>query len=373
MFGKSIRLARVFGISIELDLSWFIIFFLVVWSLSRGYFPYYYPDISGERYVLMGVIAAFLLFMSVLLHELSHSLIALRNKLPISRITLFIFGGVAQMDEEPKTPGVEFRVALAGPVCSLILMALFHFLSTLSSEGGEAFAVFSYASFINGFLAFFNLIPGFPLDGGRLLRSALWRFSGNFKSSTLIASRVGKGFAFFLMAAGFLQAMSGSTFNGLWLILIGYFLQNAAEGSYRQVVIKEFLAGLTVGKVMNRQVISVTKDITIDKLVDDFFVTYHRNNFPVLDGERVIGIIRMSDVKKVPADERGAVTVAELMDEDISGHLIRATDVVEEILGMMVRDSLGWFIVIEGDNIVKGILTRSDIMHLLQIKSGLEG
>ena len=153
MFGKSIRLARVFGISIELDLSWFIIFFLVVWSLSRGYFPYYYPDIAGERYALMGIIAAFLLFMSVLLHELSHSLIALRNKLPISRITLFIFGGVAQMDEEPQTPGIEFRVALAGPVCSFILMALFHFLSALSRSGGEAFAVFTYASFINGFLA----------------------------------------------------------------------------------------------------------------------------------------------------------------------------------------------------------------------------
>jgi len=373
VFGKSIRLARVFGISIELDLSWFIIFFLVVWSLSRGYFPYYYPDISGERYALMGIIAAFLLFLSVLLHELSHSLIALRNSLPISRITLFIFGGVAQMDEEPKTPGIEFRVALAGPICSFILMALFHFLSTLSRSGGEAFAVFSYASFINGFLAFFNLIPGFPLDGGRLLRSVLWHFSGNFKSSTLTASRIGKGFAFFLMATGFLQAMAGSTFNGLWLILIGYFLQNAAESSYRQVVIKEFLTGLTVEKVMNRQVISVRQDIMIDKLVDDYFVTYHRNNFPVLDGERVIGIIRMSDVKKVSPHKRGAVAVAELMDRDISRHLIRAGDAVEEILGMMVRDSVGWFVVIEDDNIVKGILTRSDIMHLLQIKSGLEG
>lgn len=372
MFGKSIRLARVFGISIELDLSWFIIFFLVAWSLSRGYFPYYYPDISGERYTLMGIIAAVLLFLSVLLHELSHSLIALRNKLPISRITLFIFGGVAQMDEEPKTPGIEFRVALAGPVCSFILMALFHFLSTLSKEGGELFAVFSYASFINGFLAFFNLIPGFPLDGGRLFRSALWHFTGNFKSSTLTASRVGKGFAFFLMATGFIQIMGGNTFNGLWLILIGYFLQNAAEGSYRQVVIKEFLAGLVVGKVMNRQVISVTKDITINKLVDDFFVTYHRNNFPVLDGERLIGIIKMSDVKKAGSDQRASVTVEELMDRDISRHLIKTTDEVENILGMMVRDGLGWFVVVEGDNIVKGILTRSDIMHLLQIRSGLE-
>ena len=373
MFGKSIRLARIFGISIELDLSWFIIFFLVVWILSRDYFPALYPDIAGERYGLMGLIAAFLLFLSVLLHELSHSLIALRNRLPISSITLFIFGGVARMDEEPQTPGIEFRVALAGPACSFILMALFHFLSTLSTEGGEAFAIFAYASFINGVLAFFNLIPGFPLDGGRLLRSALWRFTGNFKASTLTASRVGKGFGFFLMATGFLQAMGGSTFNGLWLILIGFFLQNAAESSYRQVLIKEFLAGLTVEKVMNRQVISVTRDVTIDRLVDDFFVTYHRNNFPVVEGDRVIGIIRMSDVKKVPVHERGAVTVAELMDRDISRHLISAADAVEDVLGMMVRDGLGWFIVVEGDNILTGILTRSDIMHLLQIKSGLDG
>lgn len=372
MFGKSIRLATISGISIELDLSWFIIFLLVAWSLSRGYFPYYYPEIAKMNYLFMGVIAALLLFLSVLLHELSHSAVALRNKLPISKITLFIFGGVASMDEEPKTPGVEFRVALAGPLSSFILMLTFHLMTHFVPPGGAFYAVFEYAALINGFLAFFNLIPGFPLDGGRLLRSAMWRFTGNFKASTRTASSIGKGFAYILMGFGFLQVMTGQSFNGLWLILIGFFLQNAAESSYRQVIIKEFLTGLLVDKVMNRNVYSVTKEMNLKKVVDEYFVAHHCNNFPVVDGEEVIGAIRILDVKMIPREEREAITVKDIMERDLSLFLVRPEDHVERILERMIKNNMGWFIVADEGNRLCGVLTRSDIMHLLQIKTGLD-
>lgn len=372
MFGKSIRIARVFGISIELDFSWFIIFFLVAWSLSMGYFPYYYPEIAKKHYWVMGVIASLLLFLSVLLHELSHSLVALKNRLPISRITLFIFGGVANMTEEPKTPGIEFRVAAAGPLCSFLLMFLFRFLSMLVEDGHEAYAVFRYTGFINGFLGLFNLIPGFPLDGGRLLRSTMWHFTGNFKRSTLTASNIGKGFAIFLMAVGFLQVMTGSAFNGLWLILIGYFLQNAAASSYRQVVIKDLLADMTAEKVMNRRVISVTGDIMLDALVDDYFVKYHFDCFPVTAGDKITGVINMANIKTVPREQWATTRVDDIMVRDFEKFLVAPDEGIELILRRMVGGDLGWFIVSDRDNSISGVLTRSDIMHLLKIKSDLD-
>ncbi|MBE9537002.1 MAG: site-2 protease family protein [Proteobacteria bacterium] len=372
MFGKSIRIARIFGISIELDFSWFIIFFIVAWSLSMGYFPYYYPEIAKKHYWLMGMIASLLLFLSVLLHELSHSYIALKNRLPIKSITLFIFGGVATMSEEPHSPGVEFRVALAGPACSFFLMFIFKALAICVPEGSEAYAVFRYAAYINGFLAIFNLIPGFPLDGGRLLRSAMWHFTGDFKRATFTASNIGKGFAFFLITLGLLQVVTGNAFNGLWLILIGYFLKNAAASSYRQVLIKEMISGLTVEKVMNRGVISITENSLLSEVLDDYFVRYHVESFPVLSGERLAGVINMKMVKAVKKESWGEVRVSDVMTRALDGFVLSPEDSIDFVLRRMVEEGSGWFIVLSERHEVVGVLTRSDIMHLLKIKSSLD-
>lgn len=372
MFGRAIRIGRVFGISIEIDFSWFVIFFLVAWSLSMGYFPYYYPDIAGRYYWSMGIIASLLLFSSVFLHELSHSYIALRNDLPISRITLFIFGGVASMTQEPKSPGVEFRIAIAGPLCSFFLMFLFWLLSIFAEEGRGLFAVLKYASFINGLLAIFNLFPGFPLDGGRLLRSTLWHFTGNLRNSTLIASKIGKGFATFLMAFGFLHILMGNAFNGLWLIFIGYFLQSAAVSSYRQVVIKEILSDLIVEKVMNRHVISVERNITLSELVEKYFLSYHYDCFPVVEWEKVAGIVRMADVKNIPKERWEYTTVDEVMERDIASFSILPESGVEDAFRKMLEKNIGWLLVTNADNTVAGVLTRGDIMHLLEIRIDLE-
>ncbi len=371
MFGRGIRIGRIFGISIEIDFSWFVIFFLVAYSLSKGYFPHYYPDIATTHYWVMGVLAALLLFASVLLHELSHSIIALRNKLPISRITLFIFGGVANMEEEPKSPGVEFRVAAAGPACSLMLMIVFWALSLAMTEGSAPYAIMQYVSYINGFLALFNLIPGFPLDGGRLLRATLWHFRHNFKSATRIASNMGKGFAAFLMFMGFLNVMTGNPFNGIWFILIGYFLQRAAESSYRQVVIKEMLSGLTVEKVMNRGVVSVSEGLSIRELVHDFFIAHHFNCFPVAEGETLKGIIRMSNVKEIPKEQWDTLSVREVMEANPARYLVAPASGVEEAFGKMLKEDTGWLVVADEKGCIVGVMTRGDIIHLMEIKSGL--
>jgi len=369
MIGRSIRIGRVLGISIELDLSWFIVFFLVAWSLSMGYFPYYYPSV--KHYWFMGIMASLLLFASVLLHELSHSWVAIRNGLPISKITLFIFGGVANMTEEPKKPGVEFKVAVAGPLCSYFLMFIFWFIAGLLPEDSAAYGVCKYVYFINGILATFNLVPGFPLDGGRILRSALWYFTGSLKKSTRVASLIGRGFAVFLMALGFLNVIKGNLTNGLWLIFIGLFLQNAAASSYQQVVIREMLSSLSVRKVMNRRIISVTEDIPIAALIDRYFIEYHFDSYPVMSGKRLTGVVRMADVKVVPRDRWEATRVGDVMELDFARFLLSEMDSVEEAFKRMVSEGIGWFMVINRDQAVVGILTRSDIMHRLRIKSDL--
>lgn len=320
----------------------------------------------------MGILASLLLFASVLFHELAHSFIALRNNLPIDKITLFIFGGVANMSEDAKTPGVEFRVALAGPLASLFLMIFFYLFATLAEKWSGAYAVFSYVGLLNGILVFFNLIPGFPLDGGRLLRATMWHFTGNFKSSTRIASKIGKGFAFLLMVLGFLQVMSGNSFNGLWFIFIGYFLQNAAESSYRQVVIKELIADLTVEKVMTERVISVQGDITLSDIVHDYFVHYHFDYFPVIEEGRAVGIINMAATKEVPKDEWKDRLVRDIMDKDLGKYIVSPSESIDKVLTKMVSHNLGWFLVTAKNGYIVGILTRSDIIHLLEIKNDLD-
>jgi len=368
LFGKSFRIGRIFGIAIEIDFSWFIIFILVAWSLSKGYFPYNYPDIPVHYYWIMGVMASLLLFVSVLLHELSHSYVAIKKGIPIEKITLFIFGGVASISREPKRPGVEFVIAAAGPICSYILMLIFWLISTSLEQGSASYAVIKYVYFINGLLATFNLIPGFPLDGGRLLRSALWHFTGNLQKSTLIASNVGKAFAIFLIVYGFLNIMAGRLFSGLWFVVIGFFLKNAALQSYEQMVISKFLSDLTVGKVMSKGVVSIGSGIPVTELIEKYFLHYHFDCFPVVSGGDTIGVVRMSDVVKAPRDKWPTTTVEEVMQKDVSALTVAPDDGVENALHKMAREGKGWLLVLNADQSIAGVLTRSDIMHLLKVK-----
>jgi Zn-dependent protease/CBS domain-containing protein len=373
MLRANIRLFTAFGIPIEINVSWFIIFALVSWSLVSVYFPSNYPDLSVTYHWIMGLVAALLLFASVLLHELGHSYVAKTHGVPIKRITLFLFGGVSQLTKESSDPGTEIKIAIAGPGVSYVLMMVFfgvYFLTTRGASPQGVAPVLKYLAYVNGLLGTFNLIPGFPLDGGRLLRALIWKVTGDLRRSTYIASRVGGFVGFAFIAIGFLSVFTGRFIFGLWMVLIGFFLRQAAEASYVQVVITSALKGVMVRDIMKREVITVPEDITIQQLVDNYFFRYHFDCFPVSMESKLEGIVTLNDLKALPRDRWHETLVRDVMQTDRSAVSVKPDDEVSQVLRRMVRDQCGKLPVIDGDRVV-GIITRKDIMEALRVFSDL--
>ena len=268
MVKGSFSLGKVAGISINIHISWLIIFVLVTWSLAVAYFPQQYPNWSAPLYWSLGVGASLLFFTSVLLHELAHSLVARGRGIPVRDITLFIFGGVSEIAQEPTTAGTELFMALVGPITSFFLAGVFALLWLLArSIGGPLSALTLYLASINAMLGGFNLIPGFPLDGGRVLRAILWGISGSLEWATRYASLVGQGIAYLFILLGIWQVVTGNWINGLWIAFIGWFLDNAAQTSYRQVAMKRMLSGHTVEQAMNRDCYSIAPTVTLESLI----------------------------------------------------------------------------------------------------------
>jgi Zn-dependent protease/CBS domain-containing protein len=373
MLRANIRLFTLFGIPIEINISWFIIFALVSWSLVSVYFPSNYPDLSVTYHWIMGLVAALFLFASVLLHELGHSYVAKTHGVPIKRITLFLFGGVSQLTKESSDPGTEIKIAIAGPGVSYVLMMVFfaiYFLTTRGASPQGVAPVLKYLAYVNGLLGTFNLIPGFPLDGGRLLRALIWKITGDLRRSTYIASRVGGFVGFAFIAIGFLSVFTGRFIFGLWMVLIGFFLRQAAEASYVQVVISSALKGVMVRDIMKPEVVTVPEDITIQQLVDNYFFRYHFDCFPVSTESKLEGIITLNDLKALPRDRWHETLVRDVMQTDRSAVSVKPDDEVSQVLRRMVRDQCGKLPVIDGDRVV-GIITRKDIMEALRVFSDL--
>jgi len=371
---KSIHIGTVLGIPIRVNYTWLIIFGLVVWTLANGYFPFVVPGMSEKTYWTMAVISAVLLFGSLLLHELSHSAVALKNKLPIRGITLFIFGGVAQMEKEPQDPGTEFRMAAAGPACSLVLSAAFFGSAILLSYAGAhpaVIAVARYLYIINLIVAVFNLVPGFPLDGGRVLRAALWSHYNDLKKATRVASRFGKGFAYLLMALGLFNLFGGALISGIWFILIGFFLFEAAESSYQQVAMKSALSGIRVQDIMTKSVITIDAKATLDRLVDDYFFKFRFTSFPVIRDDMLMGLLTLHNVKEVPKEKWGETSAEQAMVPLSSAILVHPHAEAMTALSKMVRNGTGRLIVVE-DHKVLGILSQRDVMRLFEVRSDLE-
>ncbi|KPJ64948.1 hypothetical protein AMJ44_11805 [candidate division WOR-1 bacterium DG_54_3] len=372
---KSFRLITLFNIPVEINYSWFIILGLVVFTLARGYFPYTNPELSTLTHWIMALIAAFLLFASLLAHELSHSLVAKRHKLPIHGITLFVFGGVAHMEKEPSSPAVEFKMAIAGPAMSFFLAFLFFGLTQALYNLGLPKAVLSitnYLFILNLVVGIFNLIPGFPLDGGRVLRAALWSYYKDLRKATAIASGFGKGFAFFLIAVGFVNLFTGAIIAGIWLIFIGLFLQEAAEVSYRQVVMKKILAGIKVENFMTKDVITVLGDIKLNKLVDDYFFRFRHASFPVVEDDTVLGLVTLHDVKEIPRDKWEDKMAKDIM-LPLGKQLVISKDAdAMDALTKMARNNVGRLLVIKDSKLI-GIISQRDIMRLFEFKSEIEG
>jgi Zn-dependent protease/predicted transcriptional regulator len=375
------EIGRALGIPIRIHASWVVVFFFMSWTLATGYLPEALPGLSGQRYWGMGAVAALLLFVSVLLHELGHSYVAQRYHIPIGQITLFIFGGVAHMAKEPPSPRAEFLIAIAGPVVSFVLGASCLGAAVLADSilnisGAQGFVVLGgLLGFVNVQLGLFNLIPGFPLDGGRVLRAGLWAWSKNFHRATGQAAVIGLVFGFLLAGFGALlvggsvsgavdQSIAG---NGGWLMFIGAFLVGAAWSARRQVGLRIALDATSVRDVMIRNLVSISPHLSIQGAVDDYFVSHGFSGFPVMEEGRVIGVITVEDVQAVPQALWAWRTVRDVMRSAVPELFIPADRSVKEALDRMIQE--GWDrLVITEEGRPVGLITQSAIARFLQLR-----
>src|SRR5436305_4106796 len=310
----SFRIFRIAGIDINIHISWLIILVFLTFSLATGWFPITYPGSSTATYYLLGFIASILLFVSVLLHELAHSFVARSRGLAVNSIVLFIFGGVSNIEQEPQTPGVEFSMAFVGPLTSLVIVSISYGLFFLVIDKHTLIEpILWYLGVTNIILGIFNLIPGFPLDGGRVLRSIIWKISGSLRTATRVTTTIGQLIAYLFILWGVWQFFTGSLLNGIWIGFIGWFLLSAAQSANSQVMLQSMLRGVTVGQVMDRVPATVPANISIQRLVDEYFLPFGLRSAFVVQGDQLGGLITLSDIRHVPRDQWSTMPVCEIM------------------------------------------------------------
>lgn len=371
MFGSSFRVARLFGIDIEIHPSWFLILAFVAYTLSEGFFPDGYEDWSTGVYWAVGITSALLLFLTVLIHELAHALVAKRRGLDVPRITLFIFGGVSHLGRQPSSAGEEFQIAAAGPATSLVI-AIATGLGALLFRGAneQAEAILFYLAFVNAALAVFNILPGFPLDGGRVLRSIAWKKTGSFRRATRVASGVGEIFGYGLLAVGFFLLLGGLLFDGLWLMFIGWFLLGAARGEAANLQLEGVLRGLTARDVMRADFPSVVPGAPLQTIVDDVMVGQGERAVMVANGGAVLGILTVTDVRAIPRDEwRATPAQAAMTPRDRIVTVVAATPAVE-VLVLIGEKRLNQIPVLDDGRMI-GMITRREILERLQLAETL--
>jgi Zn-dependent protease/predicted transcriptional regulator len=374
MFGKRIPLFKLFGFRVNVDLSWLVLAVLVSWSLAKGIFPHYYEGFSNEIYWWMGIAGAVGLFMSIIFHEFCHSLIARQFGLPMKGITLFIFGGVAEMESQPESPKVEFLMAIAGPISSIFLGSLLYFIHLADQNMGwprPLNGVLQYLMVINFILAGFNLLPAFPLDGGRVLRSILWGIKGNLRWATRVASGLGSAFGIFLIIFGFLNVITGNFIGGIWYFLIGMFIRQASHMSYSQLVMRKALAGEEIGRFMKTEPISVSPSLTVEQLVNDYFYKYHYKMFPVSNGDGLIGCVGLKQVKEMPREEWNRHVVEDVVVPCSGENAISPQTDALQALSLMNRTGNSRLMVVD-ENRLLGIVTLKDMLKFLSLKIDLE-
>jgi Zn-dependent protease/predicted transcriptional regulator len=366
-----IQIARVIGIPIYLHFSWLIIFGLIAWTLSTGYFPAQSPDLPAASYWAKGLVASLLFFVSILLHELAHAVVARRQGLRTRSITLFVFGGVAQLEKDPRDGRAEFWMAAAGPVASLALAGLFYALASLPFLGPSAAAVAKYLALINLLLALFNLVPAFPMDGGRLLRGALWGPLGKARA-TRIASGAGTLFAFLLIFAGVFSLLRGDSLGGLWYILIGWFIKDASLSSYQQVRLDEALRGVTVRDAMVQAVATIPGSGSVAEAAREYFMRTGYGSYPVTRGEAVVGLLCLKDILRLSAEEREATSVQGAM-RPLTDELVTDPDVpLPEVISRMAQAGTARLLVMHGERLA-GLLTMNGVIRRLKVREELGG
>lgn len=375
MTPRQYPLFRLFGFQVKLDLSWFLIALLITWTLAAGLFPESYPGLSPKMYWWMGIAGAVGIFFSIVFHEFCHSFVARQYGLNIRGITLFIFGGVAEMEKEPSTPKSEFLMAIAGPLASFLLAFIFqqiHLLATANEWSVFIIGVTYYLAYLNTILAIFNLVPAFPLDGGRMLRAALWAWKKDLRSATRIASQIGSGFGLVMMTLGVLWVLQGYFITGMWWFLIGIFLRFTAAASYKQILLQQALQHQPIRRFMTSQPMTVSPSLSIEQLVQDYIYRHHFKMFPVIENSRLLGCITTHEVKQVPQDQWAERTVGELTRPSSAVNTVSPDTDTMEVLSLMTQpNASSRFMVVEDQRLI-GIISLTDLKEFLSLKLELE-
>ncbi len=360
-----ISIGKAFGIALKLHYSWFVIFALVTWSLVASYYPTTYPNWSLSMKVAAGLITSLLCFGSVLFHELMHSLVAQRYGIPVRAITLFIFGGVSQITEEPHDARTEFSIAFVGPLTSIILGGIFWGLWYLLPPAFDVIAAVSFwLGWINILLAVFNLVPGFPLDGGRVLRSIIWWRTGNLRRATRIASNIGRGIGFIFIFGGVWLVFTGDWSSGIWLGLIGWFLASAAANSYRQMVMQQALEGHEVSEIVSSDCISVAPDLNIERLVNEYILPTGSRCFVVVREGITLGLVTLQEVKGVLRDMRTRIVVAQIMKPIDKLKRVTPDEDLSTVLNILTQENLNQVPVMVDGQMV-GMVTRENLISFV--------
>jgi Zn-dependent protease/CBS domain-containing protein len=373
MMPGTFRIGKIAGIAIDIHLSWVIILILLTVSLATGWFPQMAPGQSSSIYWIFGFIASLLLFVSVLLHELAHSLVARRRGLSVRNITLFIFGGVSNIEQEPQSPGVEFQTAIVGPVASVLIgIVCLALRVVLQGTSVLLTGMLFYLGFTNILLALFNLLPGFPLDGGRVLRAIVWKISGSTRRATRVAATTGQVIAYLFIMLGVWLFFTGNLLDGIWVGFIGWFLLNAAQTANAQATLESALRGVMVGDIMNPRPPTVPANISLQHLVDIYFLPAALRYALVLQADELVGLITLGDIRHIPREQWAQVPVSQAMVPLERLHVVHLHQRLSDILPFIGGRDVNQVPVLEDGKLV-GIVSRDAIVHYLEVRRSLGG
>lgn len=365
--GGTLQIAKVRGIPIRVHLSWLFIFVLVTWSLASAHYPTNYPGWSGPTYWITALVSAAAFFLSILLHELSHSFVALGKGIPVHGITLFIFGGVSELAGESEKPLDELQISIVGPLTSLIIGAAFWLLgASMLQDASPVAGMVDYLAYVNVLVGLFNMVPAYPLDGGRVLRSIVWMVKGSLESATRLAATISQLIAFSMIGGGIFIALTGGGFSGIWIALIGWFLQVSASSSYQEVVLKRGLQGVKVRNIISREYVPVGPDTSIQVLVENYLLTHNQRAFPVLVDGSLVGLISFTDIKNVPREQWGGTIIKATMTPVERLQLAKLDDPLSDVLGRMVTYDLNQMPVLDGGQLV-GFVSRGGVMEYINM------
>lgn len=363
---RALSLGRILGIPLQLDPSWFLIFGLLTWTLGAVQFPASFPDHTATWCWGMGALTALLLFVSVVLHELGHAVVAQRYNVPVRRITLFLFGGVAEIENEPPSAAAEFFIALAGPLASLLVAVACYLFQPALAGDTPLLAISRYLITINTALAVFNLLPGYPLDGGRVLRAAIWAGTGNLDRATRIAAWSGRGCGVLLIVIGILRVFQGDVFGGIWIALLGMFLHHSATVHTRTLTLEHLLSDHTVAEAMRHDWIAVPGSLSLQHLVEQQVLHHGRSSFLVREHSQWVGVLNLRDLRRVPRDAWAHTSVAATMRPLSNLPGVREGETLWRALQQMNVEHVSQLPILDQRRDIVGLLRREDVVGYLQ-------